>query len=70
MKYQVKRMTPEFKAINYSLAIVQIVLLYALFEEMIGVQQFVAAYVVLLIVHSVTDFQQRDIVDERKVNLD
>lgn len=69
MKYHVKRLTPEFKALVFSLLILKATLLVALYLRHISVSNFFYYLAVLFVTSLVVDHYQTEIVDESAVNL-
>lgn len=69
MKYQVKRLTPEFKAISYIGLVVLLCLLYSLYAGYVSKEGFLAGYFALSVVTGVASWQQSEMVDERRVDL-
>lgn len=69
MKYQVKRMTAEFKALVYSLAILQVSLFVALWFRHVSVTIFFYYLAVLYVTSLVVNHFQAEMVDESAVNL-
>jgi hypothetical protein len=69
MRYEVSRFTPEFRAIGYTLLILKVSLLYALYESIVSVGFFFAAFIVIYLISIVVTYQQSEYVDEHEITL-
>lgn len=69
MKYQIKRMTPEFKAIGYSMLVSQFFILLGLYLQYISIDLYFYGYSILLLISLIVSHYQTDFVEENQVTL-
>lgn len=69
MEYQVRRQTPEFKALQYSTSLSLLAILLALYLDYITTDVFFYGMLVLFLVSMAINSQQTERVDESQVNL-
>ena len=69
MKYFVYRVTPELKALSYSLLVAKFGFLSALFIGYISTEKFFFAYIFIFIISMIVELYRGKIVDEDSLTL-
>lgn len=69
MEYQVRRQTPEFKALQYSTSLSLLAILLALYLDYITTDVFFYGMIVLFVISFIITHYQNERVDESQVNL-
>lgn len=69
MKYHVKEMTPEFRAITYSKGVFALSLLFALNWNLVSITQFFFGYSVVFLISLIVSHYQTTIIDESKITI-